>query len=69
MVQAETSGKTCFDIGEALPVDAERTTATIVRRVSHLYKPFLQLAKSPALWRRGFSITCSFVLLKNPGIF
>ena len=24
MVQAEASGKTCFDIGEAQPIDAER---------------------------------------------
>lgn len=28
MVQAKTSGKTCFDIDEALPIDAERTTTT-----------------------------------------
>jgi hypothetical protein len=52
MVQAETSGKTCFDIGEALPVDAERTTATNETCVSSL-QTFFTACKIPSALAPG----------------
>ena len=37
MVQAEASGKTCFDIGEAQPIDAERGAGGGMTNACFLY--------------------------------
>ncbi len=35
MVQAEASGKTCFGIGEAQPIDAERAAKKVIMTLTY----------------------------------